>query len=208
GHGDVAGQYNDTVLALDPESLKVKDYFTPAGTAPANEAIAPLGVTPVVFPWNGKEVVVAAGADGTVYLLDAASLGGADHHTPLAKSEPIAGTMVINGQQRSQMGSLSGDFATWQDDNNTRWVYAALHGLAAAKFSMTNGDTPHGGIVAFKVEERNGQPALEPQWISRDMLAPASPITTNGLVFALSSGSADGNAHAFFFNDAAATEKE
>ena len=210
GHGDVAGQYNDTVLALDPETLQVKDYFTPSGSAPASEAVAPLGVTPVVFPWNGKEVIVAAGADGTVYLLDTASLGGADHHTPLARSERIAAAgMTVIGQSKRdfQMGVISGDFATWQDDNNTRWVYAALHGLAAAKFSVTNGDAPHGGIVAFKIVERNGQPALEPQWISRDMTAPASPITTNGLVFALAGGAQNGGRAAMYALDGA-TGKE
>ena len=58
----------------------------------------------------------------------------------------------------------------------------------AAKFAMTNGAAPHGSIVAFKVEAKNGKPSLVPQWISRDLLAPASPITTNGLVFALSTG--------------------
>lgn len=202
GHGDVAGQYNDTVLALDPESLKVKDYFTPSGIAPASEAVAPLGVTAVVFPWNGKEVVVAAGADGTVYLLDAASLGGADHHTPLAKSEPLTEAGSDNG--------IWGDFSTWQDDNNTRWIYAALHGPASAntKFSLTNGDAPHGSIVAFKVEERNGQPALEQQWISRDLIAPASPITTNGLVFALSSGAANEDVHATMYALDGTTGKE
>ena len=204
GHGDVAGQYNDTVLALDPETLQVKDYFTPSGSAPASEAVAPLGVTPVVFPWNGKEVVVAAGADGTVYLLDAASLGGADHHTPLAKSDAT----VADGNESGH--GISGDFATWQDDSNTRWIYAALHGPASAnaKFPLTNGDAPHGSIVAFKVEERNGQPALAQQWISRDLIAPASPITTNGLVFALSTGEPNGNIHATMYALDGATGKE
>src|SRR6202034_992275 len=32
GHGDVAGDYNDSVLALSPDKLAVEDYFTPAGS--------------------------------------------------------------------------------------------------------------------------------------------------------------------------------
>lgn len=187
GHGDVAGDYHSTVLALNPADLKVKDYFTPSGSAPAaRTGIAAPGATPAVFPWKGKELIVAAGRDGTVYLLDSTSLGGADHHTPLAQTAPIA------APEKSYAGrGIWGDFSTWEDlDNGTRWVYAALSGPAgdAAKFAVTNGAAPHGSIVAFKVEAKNGKPALVPQWISRDLLAPASPITTNGLVFALSTG--------------------
>lgn len=187
GHGDVAGAYNSTVLALDPDDLKVEDYFTPTGTAPAaKKGIAAPGATPTVFPWKGKELVVAAGRDGTLYLLDSASLGGPGHHTPLSRTEPVAAanaTYAGNG--------IWGDFSTWEDlDSGTRWVYAALWGPASktAKFAMTNGAAPHGSIVAFKVEEKNGKPSLTPQWISRDLMAPASPVTTNGLVFALSTG--------------------
>jgi outer membrane protein assembly factor BamB len=187
GHGDVAGGYNSTVLALNPEDLKVEDYFTPSGTAPAaKKGIAAPGATPTVFTWKGKELVIAAGRDGTVYLLDAESLGGADHHTPLAQTAPIAAA----DKQYAGHG-IWGDFATWEDlDSGTRWVYASLWGPAgkAAKFATTNGESPNGSIVAFKVEEKNGKPALVPEWISRDLTAPVSPITTNGLVFALSTG--------------------
>ncbi len=185
GHGDAAGDYHQTVLALNPKDLSVQDYFTPSGPPPAaNSGPAAPGVTPAVFQWKGKDVVIAAGGAGAVYLLSAASLGGPDHHTPLAASEPVASA----GSPYSGYG-LRGDFSTWLDpDSGARWIYAALDGPAAQSFPSTNGPAPSGAIVAFKVEERAGQPALTPQWISRDMLAPAPPITTNGIVFALSSG--------------------
>lgn len=187
GHGNVAGDYNSTVLALNPEDLAVEDYFTPSGEAPAaKEGVPEEGATPTVFPWKGKQLVVAAGRNGVVYLLDAASLGGADHHTPLASTPPIA---VADTSYDGH--GIWGDFSTWADlDSGTRWVYASLWGPASksAKFPMSNGAAPHGSIVAFKVVERNGKPSLALQWISRDLMAPASPITTNGLVFALSTG--------------------
>ncbi len=186
GHGDVAGKYKDTVLALDPYNLKAKDYFTPSGAAPrSTNAATHVGITPTVFSWKGKDLVVAGGSDGTVYLLDSTSLGGPGHDTPLCRTEPIAAPSAHGAN------GIAGDFATWEDEaTNTRWIYAALRGpvSADAKFPMANGAAASGSIVAFKVEEKNGKPTLVPEWVSRDLIAPASPITTNGLVFALSTG--------------------
>jgi outer membrane protein assembly factor BamB len=186
GEGEVAGTYGDTVLALSKD-LKVKDYFTPsaAGAAAKRENSGP-GITPVVFEWNGREVVAAGGRDGRVYLLDAKSLGGADHHTPLAQADAVASPDV-----KYAGNGLSGTFSSWEDtDNKTRWIYASLWGPpgASARFGKTNGDAAHGSIVAFKVEDQGGSPVMTPAWISRDMMAPAPSATANGLVFALSSG--------------------
>ncbi|HVW84535.1 MAG TPA: hypothetical protein VHB50_07630 [Bryobacteraceae bacterium] len=186
GQGDVAGQYNDTVLALSKD-LKVKDYFTPPGTpAPLTKGISSSGITPVVFSWKGRELVVAGSRDGRIYLLDSKSLGGADHHTPLAQTDPIA-----SPDTKYAGNGFRGTFSSWEDaEANTRWVYASLSGPvnSAAKFADANGAASHGSIVAFKVEEQNGQPVLTPAWVSRDMVSPAPTATANGLVFALSTG--------------------
>ncbi|MBO0911126.1 MAG: helix-hairpin-helix domain-containing protein [Acidobacteria bacterium] len=180
GHGDVAGKYNDTVLALTAKELKVKDYFTPSEALPAVEkGLGPQGVTPMVFAWNKKELILAGGRDGRLYLLEASSLGGVDHHTPLDRSEPIV------------KGSAREAFATWTDPNtNTTWVYASLWGraTASAKFSMKNGPAKDGAIAAFRVEDRNGKPVLVAAWTSENMVSPSAPATANGVVFAVSTG--------------------
>ena len=62
----------NTLLALDAKTLAVKDSFTGAGG----------DATPAVFAWNGKDLIVAGGADGRVYLLDSGAL-----HTPLASAD-------------------------------------------------------------------------------------------------------------------------
>ena len=169
GHGEVAGAYNDTVIAFSKD-LKVKDYFTPSDDAAGSNKGAP-GITPVVFAWKGKDVVVAAGRNGRVYLLDGQSLGGPDHHTPLAETEAIG-------------SGFAGTFASWENTDDPekpiRWIYAPLQG--------PRGDAAHGSIVAFRVEERDGKPALALAWTSRDMMAPAPPVTANGLVFELARG--------------------
>jgi outer membrane protein assembly factor BamB len=185
GHDEKAGDYRNTVIALSPTDLKLEDYFTPSngGAAADQKSASYTGITPAVFNWKGKDLVVAGGTDGTVYLLDATSLGGADHHTPLCHSEPIL---------KANKGGITGNFATWEDEKtNTRWIYAAVSGAANGAFPQKNGSAKDGSIVAFKVEERDGKLSLSPQWISRNLIGPASPITTNGLIFALSSGVAD-----------------
>lgn len=191
GHGEVAGNYGDTVLAMDPGTLKVRDYFTPDEHVSSTGAGGSTpGITPAVFPWKSKDLIVAAGQDGAVYLLDSASLGGSDHHTPLAKTEPMTGRDV-NSPHRGMLG----DFATWEDtDTGARWIYAAVQGgpSSDAKFPLTNGSVESGSIVAFKVEEQNGKPTLTAQWVSRDLIGPVSPVTTNGMVFALATGKASG----------------
>lgn len=176
GNGEVAGKYNDTVLAFTPE-LKVKDYFTPAGTLPATKKGVPTpGATPVVFTFKGRDLVVAGSRDGRLYLLDAKSLGGADHHTPLFRTEPVAAAETkFNG------AGFQGTFSTYEEDNNgPRWVYASVWG--------PTGKATNGAIVAFQVEDQNGQLALTQKWTSRDMATPAPVVTANGLVFALSMG--------------------
>ena len=184
GSGEIAGQYNHTVLALSPGDLKVKDYFTPT-TLPTNNPgnIDLATVTPVVFPYKERELMVAAGNDGRLYLLDSKSLGGPDHKTPLYRTEPFAPSNMNTG------GGIWGNFASWEDEaTSTRWVYAALWGETIAKIPAPNGPAPHGAIAAFKVVEQNGSPALSLAWISRDMISPAPPVIANGMVLALATG--------------------
>jgi len=180
GKGEVAGAYNDTVLALTPD-LKVKDFFTPSSKAGAvTKGIPAAGATPLVFTWKGSDVVVAGGRDGRVYLLDSKSLGGADHHTPLAQSEPIAALeTAFSG------AGIHGTFSSWEDteNGNARWIYASVWGEVPGK------PAKNGAVVALKVEEEGGKPMLTTAWTSRDMVTPGATVTANGLVFVVSSGS-------------------
>jgi len=187
GHDAVAGTLNDTVFALDPKTLSVKDYFTPEGGAPHKKKnIVRPSVTPLVFSWKGKDLIVAGGRDGRLYLLDSASLGGASHHEPLYKTGPIA-----SPDENFAGNGFWGAFSSWEDaDSGTRWIYASLWGPPnpGAKFPVTNGDASHGSIVALRVVEQDGKPTLALAWSSPDIVTPAPAVTANGLVFALSTG--------------------
>jgi outer membrane protein assembly factor BamB len=45
-----------------------------------------------------------------------------------------------------------------------------------------------GAIVSWKIAEKGGAPALEPAWVSRDLVSPVPPTIINGVVFAVSGG--------------------
>jgi outer membrane protein assembly factor BamB len=171
--GTVYAQAGSTILAMTKD-VKVTDSVTLPGTSSRPTA------TPVVFTANGRDLIVAAGPDSRLYLLDAKSLGGPDRRTPLYQTEPIAAP-----DAKYAGNGFAGGFSTWEDtDKGTRWIYASLWGPTA---NNPNG-SPHGSITAFKLEDAGGHTKLTQAWTSRDMLAPAPTATANGLVFALSTG--------------------
>jgi len=165
--------YSDALVALAPKTLALKDYFTPGKIA--------FGASPVAFPDNGRDWIVAAGKDGRLYLLDSGSLGGADHHTPAYATPKISNDTT---------DFTAGALATWQDSDGVRWVLAPAAGPLTdeVRFPASNDKVTNGAIVAFKVVAHNGKPTLEPAWVSRDMVSPAPPLIVNGIVFALSTG--------------------
>ena len=75
--------------------------------------------SPVAFTYKEKELIAAPGGDGSLVLLDSASLGGADHHTPLAQTGKLS-----KGTKRGAWEGL----ATWQDKSGAVWVLASVAG--------------------------------------------------------------------------------
>jgi hypothetical protein len=153
------GGAESKLLALSPKELKLQQSFTMSAT-PENKA--PRNVTtPVAFTYKGRDLLVSAAADGSLYLLDSKSLDSSLYHTP-----PLNG--VRDG------------LATWLD-GETRWVLAPVWGHVSAT-------APEGAIVAFKVEEHDGKTVLTQGWVSRNISSPEPPVITSGIVFALSTG--------------------
>ena len=182
GHNGEAGDLKGAVVALSPDTLKLQDYFIPAQAAGAANGT---GTTPLVFGTKegNKDWIVSGGPDGRIYILDADSLGGADHRTPAYRSE-----VVVDPGAAGSGNGLWHSLATLTDADGARWLYAAVRGAPAMDFPAKNGSAQAGSIVAFKIVFQGGKPSLEPQWSSREMLAPAAPAVANGLVFALSTG--------------------
>ena len=80
GQTSADGKAN-AIVALDPKTLQLKDWFT----HPTAEFVT----GPTILRRGGKDLVVAATRDGRVIVLDAASLGGSNHSTPLLSSTPF-----------------------------------------------------------------------------------------------------------------------
>ncbi len=182
-----SSKYADTVLALESKTLKLLDYYMPANANYLTRKDLDMGnTTPVVFSYKGRQLVVTSGKEGALVLLDAKSLGGEAHRKPLFQTP-----LYANAGADIAGHGFWGAFGTWEDSKGTRWVYAPAWGPvnpAAPPVPTANGPAPNGSIMAFKVEDKDGQPALIPAWISRDMNVPEPPIIANGVVLALSSG--------------------
>ena len=180
-----SNRYANSVVALTPKDLKLKDWYTPSNAEWLWKRDLDMNVTPVVFPYKGRDLIVGSGKEGRLFLLDSQSLGGADHRTPLFRSE------LISNEEIDFAGAGTwGSLASWEDKDHTRWVLAPVWGPKhpQAKFPITNGETNVGTIAAFKVEERNGKPVLANAWTSRNLITPAAPAVANGVVFALGTG--------------------
>jgi hypothetical protein len=180
------GKWSDAVVALEPKTLKLADWYIPTNQLRIDNKDLDMGnISPVVFPWKDAELIAASGKEGVIYLLDSKSLGGADHHTPAFRS-PLYTNEDVHFAGRGFWGAM----ATWES-NGARWLYAPAYGPRHPKspaFPTANGDAPDGSIMAFKVVEKEGKPALDPVWMSTNMIAPDPPVIANGVVFALSTG--------------------
>lgn len=177
------GVHPNSVVALDlADGLKVKGWYSPSG------GYADLQhVSPVVFTYKGRDLIIAPGADGRVVLLDSASPGGADHRSALFESSPISKGHVMRNWD---------SFAAWQDKQGQTWVIASISApvVDPSSAAKTHGETTHGAYVAFKVEGDSSKPTMTPVWVSRDLLNPAPPVIANDVVVALAGGDAQNHA--------------
>ncbi len=183
------GTYGDGIVGLkqnpDTKSLDLVDYYGPSNAEWLVKRDLDMQVTPVIFNYKGKELMVDAGKECRMYLMDTDSIGGDDHRTPLYRS-PLLCNEDVNFASAGIWGSL----ASWEDSKGTRWVLTPIWGPKHSKFKapIEYGEVKYGAIVAFKVEEKGGKYQLTPAWISRDMNRAEPPVIANGVVFAYGNG--------------------
>jgi outer membrane protein assembly factor BamB len=190
GPGTVtAGGYANAVVALDPTTLALTDWFRQPGV----EIAAP----PVLFQEAGKDIVAVTTRDGRILLLDAGSLGGATHDTPLFASASLTGGAATFAAQSPAM---------WQERapvpaaaapapaagsappaDGRRWLLIPVAGsLPASPGGAGNGPVSNGAILAVRIAYQDGRFSVHPDWTSQNIAAPLTPIVVNGVAFAAS----------------------
>jgi outer membrane protein assembly factor BamB len=186
----IAGDYSDSVVAASLPDLKLVDYYLPPNWRYLRMKDLDLGsASPVFFGWRNRKLVAHGGKEGVLSIMDADALGGKDHQTPLYTSPKLGNDIDTCCEAYGIWGGNS----TARDAEGQTWLYVPMGGppsTRAPKFPISNGDHPHGSIMAFKVvaQPKTQNPVLEPAWISGDFALPEPVVIANGVVFVLSSG--------------------
>jgi outer membrane protein assembly factor BamB len=183
------GIYGNGIIGVqqDPKTKAVvlTDYYGPSNAEWLFKRDLDMQVTPAIFKYKGKELMVDAGKECVVYLMDTESIGGDDHRTPLYRTP-----LICNEEVNFASAGIWGSMATWEDAKGTRWVLTPFWGPKHSKFKapIENGPVKYGAVAAFKVEEKDGKLWLAPAWISRDMNHAEPPVIANGIVFGYGNG--------------------
>ena len=183
------GDYSNAVVAASLDDLELVDYFVPKNHWELYRLDLDFGAaSPVWFGWNGYNLLASGAKEGVLYLLDADSLGGKDHQTPL-----LDGIRLGNDPRSSTSYGIWGGLSTWRDDDGRRWLYVPVYGepsTEAPEFPIQYGPAPDGSVMAFEVvaEDASGKPALRPAWISQNFKVPEPVALANGVAFVLANG--------------------
>jgi outer membrane protein assembly factor BamB len=185
-----AGDYSDTEVAVSQKDLTLLDYFLPLNWQYIRRKDFDLGsASSVFFGWRNRNLLAGGAKEGVIYLMDADSLGGADHQTTLYTSPRYGNDNAVCCEGQGIWGGLS----TARDLDGQTWLIVPMGGPPAegAKFPITNGPAPHGSLMAFKVvaDPKTQSPILEPAWVSGDLNMPDPAVIANGVVLALATGS-------------------
>jgi outer membrane protein assembly factor BamB len=184
-----AKNFGSSFVAASLSDLSLVDYYTPTNWREINKYDLDISSAGQVwFSHKNYDLLAGGGKEGVVYLLNADSLGGRDHSTPLFTTPLLA-----NDEKALEQKGIWGAPSAWCDEEGQRWLYVPIWGPIskyAPKFPRTNGPTPHGCIMAFKVEldSASKEPTLKPAWVSPDFNLPDPVVIANGVVFALSTG--------------------
>jgi len=172
-------------VRLEGNELKLKDYFIPSNWAWLRKRDLDMNVTPAIFNYKGRELMVVSSKECRIWLLDTKSLGGADHQTPLYRTP-----LLCNEEVDFAAAGVWGSMATWEDAQGTRWILTPIWGPAHSEFKapLSYGPVTHGAIVALKLEDKGGRLVLTPAWISRDMDLAEPPVIANGVIYTYGNG--------------------
>lgn len=183
-----SGDFGSTFLAASTPALNIIDYFSPLNWNEVNKRDLDLPSGGHLWlAYGNYHLIVGGGKESVVYLLNADSLGDKDHQTPLYLSPQIGNESKVLEEK-----GIWGAPALWKDEAGQPWIYVTLWGetsKSVAKSARVNGPTPHGSVIAFKLEtEKDGTPCLKLAWVSPDVNLPDAPAVANGIVYVVATG--------------------
>ncbi|MGH9615264.1 MAG: PQQ-binding-like beta-propeller repeat protein [Acidobacteriaceae bacterium] len=182
-----ANEYGDTVLKLSPRTLQLAGYYTPTIWQYLTRRDLDMGAsTPVIFRWRDRVLTAVGGKEGAIYVTDAAAMDGADH-----QSAAYISPRYTNAKQTFEGSGIWGEMSVWKDDAGQTWLYVPSWGepTEVARFPKSYGPVKQGSIMAFKVVRgANGNPILQPAWISSNIAVPDPAAIAGGVLFVLGTG--------------------
>ncbi|HET7263400.1 MAG TPA: PQQ-binding-like beta-propeller repeat protein [bacterium] len=206
GNSDSGGRvdYGEAVVRLETSpslrfSGSARDFFIPSNYVPLNGTDTDLGsATPMVLPDQPgtatPHLVVAAGKQGVVYLVNRDNMGG------VAKGDGVSGEGVYSrcvfGDCRGPGGRIFSAGAYWDGGAAGRFIY--LPGTGGG--SQPEPCRGTGGIVALRldVSAQSHASVLDVAWCSPGMRDAGAPAVTgsgaNGIVWVVDT--AAGSLHA------------
>lgn len=167
------------------KELRLEDYFAPTNADWLFKRDLDINVTPVIFDYKGRHLMVGTSKECRLWLLDRDELGGDDHRSPLYTSPLICNTEA-NYAAEGVWGALS----AWKDDAGQQWLTVPFYGPVAKDFHapVEHSRPAHGGLATFKVEVQAGKWSLTPAWLSSDIDNAETAIIANGILFTYGSG--------------------
>jgi hypothetical protein len=181
-------EYANSIVAVEIKDSKVvmKNYYTPTNWEWLLKRDLDPNNTPTIFKYKEHEIIAASGKECRLVLLEPDAPGGANHQTPMFRSDLFCNE-AVDFQDHGSWGALS----SWEDGQGNRWILAPFWGPAHSQFHFPITNTPKtekGGLAAFKVVEKGGKFEAIPVWVSRDMDHGEPAIIANGIVFSYGSG--------------------
>src|SRR5882672_8914394 len=118
GNGIIGVKQNPTTKIAE-----LVDYYGPSNAEWLVKRDLDMQVTPVIFPYKNKELMVDASKECRLYFMDTDSIGGDDHRTPIERSP-----MLCNEDVNFASAGIWGSLASWEDAKGTRWVLTPFWG--------------------------------------------------------------------------------
>jgi outer membrane protein assembly factor BamB len=167
------------------KDLQLVDYFAPKNAEYMFKRDLDVNVTPVLFDFKGKHLLVGSSKECRIWLLDRDNFGGDDRRTPLYQT-PLLCNVNANFADEGVWGSIN----AWKDAKGDQYIGVPFYGPVATTFHapIENGRPKVGGIATYKVEEKDGKWSLTPAWLSADIDHGEEAVVANGVMLTYASG--------------------